>query len=93
MLDSVVGFVRRLRSEGVVVPADAGIVATRALTELDEPDKAAVRAALKATLVIRQRDVERFEELFDAFWHDLRVDARDVPDVLEGLAEIGRAHV
>ena len=87
VLDSVVGFVRRLRSKGVVVPADAGIVATRALTELDEPDKTAVRAALKATLVIRQRDVERFEELFDAFWHDLRVDARDVPDVLEGLAD------
>jgi len=87
VLDSVVGFVRKLRANGVVVPADAAIVATRALTELDVADRGSVRAALKATLVTRQRDIDRFEELFDAFWHDLRLDERDVPEVLEHLAD------
>jgi uncharacterized protein with von Willebrand factor type A (vWA) domain len=87
VLDSVIGFVRKLRANGVIVPADAAIVATRALTELDAADRESVRAALKATLVTRQRDIDRFEELFDAFWHDLRLDERDVPEVLEHLAD------
>lgn len=87
VLDSVVGFVRRLRSEGVVVPADAAIVATRALAELDVADRESVRTALKATLLTRQRDIETFERLFEAFWHDLRVDERDVPEALEKIAD------
>jgi len=87
VLDSVVGFVRRLRSEGVVVPADAAIVATRALAELDVADRGSVRAALKATLLTRKRDIDTFERLFEGFWHDLRMDERDVPDVLDDLAD------
>jgi uncharacterized protein with von Willebrand factor type A (vWA) domain len=87
VLDSVVGFVRRLRSEGVVVPADGAISATAALTELETADRTSVEAATKATLVTRRRDIEPFERMFEAFWHDLRVDERDVPDVLEDIAD------
>lgn len=87
VLDSVVGFVRRLRSEGVVIPADAAIVGTRALAELDVADRESVSAALKATLLTRKRDIDIFERLFEGFWHDLRLDERDVPDVLEDLAD------
>jgi len=87
VLDAVVGFVRRLRRNGVAVPADGAIVATEALAELDSADRQRVRAALKATLVTRQRDLDPFEQLFESFWHDLRFDERDVPDVLEDLAD------
>jgi len=87
VLDSVVGFVRRLRGEGVVVPADGAISATEALTELETADRTSVEAATKATLVTRRRDIEPFERMFEAFWHDLRVDERDVPEVLEEVAD------
>jgi uncharacterized protein with von Willebrand factor type A (vWA) domain len=87
VLDSVVGFVRRLRDEGVVVPADAAIVATRSLAKLDGADRDSVRTALKATLLTRQQDIDTFERLFEAFWRDLRIDERDVPEMLEQLAD------
>lgn len=71
VLEAVVGFVRALRQTGVEVPADAAIVATRALVEVGFDDRDRARAALRAALVSRSSDLERFDRLFPAFWYRL----------------------
>jgi len=89
VLDAVVGFVRRLRTAGVAVPADAAIVATESLAEIGLDDETRVRAAMQATLLTRERDIETFERLFAGFWMELRahVGGRGVDD---DRAEVSR---
>ncbi|WP_435348489.1 vWA domain-containing protein [Haloarchaeobius sp. HRN-SO-5] len=72
VVQQVVDFARRLRAEGVSVPANAGLPATEALAQVGLDDRERVRAAMHATLVTDPRDSETFDELFPGFWYRLR---------------------
>lgn len=67
----LITFVRSLRHAGVDVPASAAIVATRALVEVGFDDEKRARAALRAALVGRPEDIDRFDRAFGAFWDRL----------------------
>jgi len=86
VLTDLVAFVRALRRGGVAVPANAAIVAARALVVVGFDDEADARAALRAALVRRPGDIERFDRMFAEFWR--RLDARLSPGEGEsGLIE------
>lgn len=70
----LVTFVRALRRAGVAVPANAGVVAARALVTVGFDDEDRARAALRAVLVRSPEDVDRFDRMFGEFWR--RVSAR-----------------
>jgi len=55
-----------LRQAGVPVSTGEAVDAAHALEVVDAAEKSQVRAALRATLVKRERDVEAFERAFDA---------------------------
>ncbi|MFB6233718.1 MAG: VWA domain-containing protein [Haloarculaceae archaeon] len=67
----LVTFVRALRRAGVGVPANAGVVAARALVTVGFDDEARARAALRAALVRSPRDADRFDRMFEEFWRRL----------------------
>lgn len=67
----LITFVRSLRHAGVDVSANAAIVATRALVEVGFDDEQRARAALRAALVGRPEDIDRFDRAFDKFWDRL----------------------
>lgn len=67
----LITFVRSLRHAGVDVPANAAIVATRALVEVGFGDQTRARTALRAVLVGRPEDVDRFDRAFEEFWNRL----------------------
>lgn len=71
VIGHVTGFVRELRVEGVDVPANAGIDATRAIRTIGLTDRDQVQAALRATLVSQVEDLETFNRLFPSFWERL----------------------
>ena len=77
--DHVTRFVRDLRRAGAVVPANAGIDATRALAAVGFEDFWRARAALRASLLTRKADVETLDSLFPRFWDELQ-------DALAGAA-------
>ncbi|HEY8674574.1 MAG TPA: VWA domain-containing protein [Candidatus Dormibacteraeota bacterium] len=58
-----------LRQAGVPVSTGEAVDAARALEVMDAGEKGQVRAALRATLVKRERDVDTFERAFDAVTH------------------------
>ena len=64
-------FVRELRTEGADVPANAGIDAALAIRTVGLADRGRTKAALRATLVSRERDLETFDRLFPSFWERL----------------------
>jgi uncharacterized protein with von Willebrand factor type A (vWA) domain len=72
LLDNVVLFARTLRAARLAVPANAAIDAVRALEIVGVERRDDVCNALRAVLVSRQEDVDRFERLFNQFWQ-LRV--------------------
>ncbi len=74
----LVTFVRALRRAGVDVPANAGVVAARALVAVGFDDEDRARAALRSVLVRSPGDVDRFDRMFGEFWR--RVSARLSPD-------------
>jgi len=74
----LVTFVRALRRAGVAVPANAGVVAARALVEVGFDDEDRARAALRSVLVHSPEDVDRFDRMFGEFWR--RISARLSPD-------------
>jgi uncharacterized protein with von Willebrand factor type A (vWA) domain len=74
----LVTFVRALRRAGVDVPANAGVVAARALVEVGFDDEDRARAALRSVLIRSPEDVDRFDRMFPEFWR--RVSARLSPD-------------
>lgn len=74
----LVAFVRALRRAGVDVPANAGVVAARALVAVGFDDEDRARAALRSVLVRSPGDVDRFDRMFGEFWR--RVTARLSPD-------------
>jgi uncharacterized protein len=55
-----------LRHAGVPVSTGEAVDAAHALEVMDAAEKGQVRAALRATLIKRERDVETFERAFDA---------------------------
>lgn len=61
-------FVRALRFAEVRVSTSEEIDAAKALSVLGLPDRAAMRAALRATLVKSPRDLPAFDRLFAAFF-------------------------
>jgi len=63
---------RLLRRAGVHVDAERLRLFLRALAEVDLAYEEDVRAAARASLVMRQGDLEPFEEAFDLFWALLR---------------------
>ncbi len=63
---------RLLRRAGVHVDAGRARLFLAALAELDLAREDDVRAAARASLVMRQADLEPFEEAFDLFWALLR---------------------
>ncbi len=67
----LVAFVRALRRAGVAVPANAGVVAARALVAVGFGDEDRARAALRAALVRSPEDVDRFDRMFREFWRRL----------------------
>jgi hypothetical protein len=68
--ESLVRFARSLRRAGVEVPANAATEAARALVQTGF-EKSSARAALRATLVTRARDVDVFDRQFPEFWRRL----------------------
>ncbi|GGL28407.1 VWA domain-containing protein [Halarchaeum grantii] len=68
----LVRLVADLRDAGVAVPADGALAAADALAALDDPEKAGVRTALRATLCTRPADVEALDARFETFWARLR---------------------
>jgi len=67
----LVTFVRALRRAGVDVPANAGVVAARALVEVGFEDENRARAALRSVLIRHPEDRERFDRMFVEFWRRL----------------------
>jgi uncharacterized protein with von Willebrand factor type A (vWA) domain len=72
VIRQVVDFARRLRADGVPVPANAALPASEALAEVGLDDRERVRAAMHATLVSDPRDREAFDAHFPGFWYRLR---------------------
>lgn len=72
VITEIVRFARTLRDQGVSVPVDASIVATRAMVEIGFDDRDRVESALVATLLSDPNDLPTFHEHFPRFWHALR---------------------
>ncbi len=83
----LVTFLRALRRAGVAVPANAGVVAARALVEVGFEDEDRARAALRAVLVREPADVDRFDRMFREFWRRLSARLSPGPQGESGLVE------
>ena len=68
----VLRFAHELRAAGVDVPATGGLDAVRALAVVGLADEGPAAAALRATLLADEADIEAFEAGFPRFWHRLR---------------------
>ncbi len=64
----LVRFARALHAEGLAVDPSRVIDLCRCLEVVDIGDRAAFRAAARATLVARRDDLPVFDRLFDAWW-------------------------
>ncbi len=71
LLSHVVGFVRTLRAEGIVVTPGQTATFARALGEISIFDPAAFFHAAECSLVTRREDQARFAEAFRKFWQNL----------------------
>jgi uncharacterized protein with von Willebrand factor type A (vWA) domain len=71
MRERVMDFIGALRSAGLSVSPAEGMDALRALACVDFADPGAFKAALRATLVKRSRDIPVFEELFPLYFYGL----------------------
>lgn len=70
----VTRFGRLLREHGIGATPAMSIDATRALGAVDASDRMDVYFALRAVFVTSRRDVERFDELFAAWWVERNAD-------------------
>ncbi|GGL56384.1 VWA domain-containing protein [Halocalculus aciditolerans] len=80
--DELLRFVRELSESNVAVPANGALAAARALDAVERFEEAQVRAALRATLVTREADLEPFDRLFSVFW--TRVTGEGSPAYADG---------
>lgn len=70
IVDELVRFTRALRRAGAEVPANATLTAAQALVEVGFKEDFA-RAALRAALITRQEDLDKFDRMFPEFWRRL----------------------
>ena len=70
MADNIVGFARTLRRAGFPMDSERISVALESALLIGLDDKQDFRAALEATMVCRQQDLEVFEQLFDAYFRN-----------------------
>jgi uncharacterized protein with von Willebrand factor type A (vWA) domain len=70
MADNIVGFARTLRRAGLPMDSERISVALESSLLIGLEDKQDFRAALEATMVCRQQDLEVFEQLFDAYFRN-----------------------
>lgn len=71
LLSHVVGFVRNLRGEGIVVTPGQTATFARALGEISIFDPVAFFYAAQSSLVTRREDQAKFAEVFRKFWQNL----------------------
>lgn len=71
VIRELVRFAGALRREGLAVPADATVVAARALLEVGAREPSTVRDVLRASLVTEPDPAGIFDRLFPAFWRRL----------------------
>jgi uncharacterized protein len=64
----VVAFVTALRRAGLDIPLDSTVTFGEALAEVGLHERDRVYWAGRATLVHRPEDIERYDQLFSAFW-------------------------
>jgi uncharacterized protein len=64
----LVGFMAHLRDHGMRLGVGEAELSLRALTHVEQIDPTDVRHALRAVCTGCAEDVERFDDLFDAFW-------------------------
>jgi uncharacterized protein len=70
MDDVLVNFVQILRRVGLRVSLSESLDGTRAATAVGLGDRATFKAALRASLVKRTKDIPLFDEVFDAYFTD-----------------------
>jgi uncharacterized protein with von Willebrand factor type A (vWA) domain len=70
MADNIVGFARTLRRAGFPMDSERISVALESSLLIGLEDKQDFRAALEATMVCRQQDLEVFEQLFDVYFRN-----------------------
>lgn len=71
LLSHIVGFVRTLRAEGIVVTPGQTAIFARALGEISIYDPATFFHAAQCSLVTRREDQAKFAEAFRKFWRNL----------------------
>jgi uncharacterized protein with von Willebrand factor type A (vWA) domain len=71
VLATLLEFTRELERAGAEVPANASVNGARALVEVGFGSEERARAALRATLVSREADLETFDRLFEVLWRRL----------------------
>jgi uncharacterized protein with von Willebrand factor type A (vWA) domain len=69
VVGAVVRLVRELRQRGMLVTPGSSVDAMQALAVVDLLDRDEVRSALRAVLVSRPEDLDRFDEVFARSWH------------------------
>jgi uncharacterized protein len=70
MADNIVGFARTLRRAGFPMDSERISVALESALLIGLEEKEDFRAALEATMVCRQQDLEVFEQLFEAYFRN-----------------------
>ena len=70
MADNIVGFGRTLRRAGFPMDSERISLALESALLIGLDDKEDFRAALEATLMSRQQDLEVFDQLFDAYFRN-----------------------
>lgn len=70
MADNIVGFARTLRRAGFPMDSERVSVALESALLIGLEEKGEFRAALEATLVCRQQDLEVFHQLFETYFRN-----------------------
>ena len=71
------GLLFALRRNGIVIAPSQAIDAARAVAEIGFDDRALLREALACVLITSRKDRARFDAVFDAYFSDADVHARD----------------
>ena len=88
MADNIVGFARTLRRAGFPMDSERISVALESALLIGLDDKQDFRAALEATMVCRQQDLEVFEQLFDAYFRNPELTQQLLAQMLPKTTEV-----
>ena len=91
MDEKLVEFSNLLRRNGLRVSLTESMDMLRALDVVGLPDRATVRAALRATMVKRTADLPSFEQLFDLFFSGLADAMRALTEATANALEMSEA--